>query len=224
MARSRYALIVAGGQGSRMGATVPKQFLSLAGMPILMHTLEAFYHCSSAIHLIAVLPETQISHWESLCADYQFVVPHTVVKGGSSRSASVFNGLLKVAEAFSLVAVHDGVRPLVPSALINLSFEEAERHGSAVASIPLKDSIRKVDGEDSKAVARNDYRLVQTPQTFRTEWLLEAYQRAGEREFSDDASLVEHSGRSVRLIEGHYRNLKVTTPEDLVMANALLKK
>ena len=224
MARSRYALIVAGGQGSRIGAPVPKQFIPVAGQPILMHTLRAFYQCSSAIQIITVLPAAEHARWQTLCAEYAFVVPHTVVAGGTTRSASVQQGLLQVGQEDSLVAVHDGVRPLVSRALIETSFDEAERYGSAVAAVPLKDSIREVREAGSRAVGRANYRLVQTPQTFRTEWLREAYAQAGEQEFSDDASLVEHRGRSVHLIEGHYRNLKVTTPEDLIVADALLKK
>lgn len=224
MARSRYALIVAGGQGSRMQATVPKQFISVAGQPILMHTLLAFHRCSPEIHLFTILPETEVPRWQILCAEYQFTVPHTVVAGGNTRSDSVRNGLQQVKDDDSLVAVHDGVRPLVTPELINQSFIVAEHYGSAVATVPLKDSIREVKGESSEAVARNNYRLVQTPQTFRTEWLREAYARADGQAFSDDASLVEHSGRSIHLIEGHYRNLKITTPEDLIVARALLKK
>ncbi len=224
MARSRYALIVAGGQGRRMQASVPKQFVPVAGLPILMHTLAAFHRCSPAIQLITVLPESETAHWQTLCADYQFAVPHTVVAGGSTRSASVRNGLQHVEEEFSLVAVHDGVRPMVTPELIDQSFEVAEHYGSAVATVPLKDSIREVKGEGSAAATRDNYRIVQTPQTFRTEWLRAAYAEAAEQTFSDDASLVEHSGRSIHLIEGHYRNLKITTPEDLMLAEALLKK
>ena len=224
MARSRYALIVAGGQGRRMQASVPKQFLPVAGLPILMHTLTVFHGCSPTIHLVTVLPEFEINHWHRLCADYQFTVPHTVVTGGTTRSASVGNGLLHVPEEPSLVAVHDGVRPLVTPELINRSFEVAERSGSAVTTVPLKDSIREVRGEGSRAVAREQYRIVQTPQTFRAEWLRAAYAAAAGQAFSDDASLVEHSGRSIHLIDGHYRNLKITTPEDLMVAEALLKK
>lgn len=207
-----------------MQASVPKQFIPVAGQPILMHTLAVFHRCSPEIYLIIALPEGEIARWQTLCADYRFTVPHTVVAGGSTRSASVGNGLQEVEEALSLVAVHDGVRPLVTPELINRSFAEAERYGSAVAAVPLKDSIREVKGESSEAVARNNYRLIQTPQTFRTEWLREAYAQAAGQEFSDDASLIEHSGRSIHLIEGHYRNLKITTPEDLIVAQALLKK
>ncbi len=222
MARSRYALIVAGGQGRRMQASLPKQFIPVAGQPVLMHTLAVFHRCSPAIHLITILPKTEMPRWQTLCAEHRFTVPHTVVAGGSTRSASVRNGLQRVKEEISLVAVHDGVRPLVTLELINRSFAEAECYGSAVATVPLKDSIRKIVGENSEAMVRTDYHLVQTPQTFRTEWLREAYAQVGEQEFSDDASLVEHSGRSIHLIEGHYRNLKITTREDLVVAETLL--
>ncbi len=208
-----------------MQTEVPKQFLPVAGQPILMHTLAVFHRCSPAISLVLVLPEADRARWQTLCADYQFTVPHSVIAGGASRSASVFNGLQAVADAPpSLVAVHDGVRPLVSPELINRSYEAAGQHGSAVAAVSLKDSIRVVEEERNRAADRAAYRLVQTPQTFRTEWLRDAYARAQGQAFSDDASLVEHSGRSIYLIEGDYRNLKITTPEDLMVVQALLKK
>lgn len=225
MARPRYAIIVAGGQGIRMQHHVPKQFIPVAGKPVLMHTLAAFYQCSSAIRIITVLPEAAIKTWENLIEQYAFSVPHQTVAGGDTRSASVAQGLRQIGDPDSLVAVHDGVRPLVSPQLIETSYREAAQWGSAVASVPFKDSIRQMTGKTRNAAcAREQYRLIQTPQTFRTELLREAYEKLGEKTFSDDASVVEYHGHTVYLIEGEYRNIKVTTPEDLVVAEALLSQ
>ena len=224
MALPKYALIVAGGRGTRMQLSTPKQFVPIGGKPMLMRTLEAFHRCLSPIHIIAVLPETEIATWKALCHQHTFSVPHQLVTGGATRSASVYQGMQHIDDHNSLVAVHDGVRPLVTPQLIEEAYRQAECYGSAIASVPLKDSIRKMEGERSKACLRDQYRLIQTPQTFRTEVLWKAYARLGEEVFSDDASLVEHSGHPIHLIEGEYRNLKVTTPEDLIVAEAYWDK
>lgn len=206
-----------------MQRDTPKQFILINGQPVLMHTLRVFYRCSPDIRLITVLPEAEIKVWQALCAQYAFEVPHQTTAGGASRTASVYRGLQLINHQDSLVAVHDGVRPLLTPQLVEKSYQQAERHGSAIASVNLKDSIRHVDGNQSQTCAREQYRLMQTPQTFRTEWLIEAYQSIKEGEvFSDDASVLEHHGRTVHLMEGEYRNIKVTTPEDLIVAEALL--
>ena len=223
MSLPKYAVIVAGGRGVRMKRSTPKQFLPLAGQPVLMHTITAFHHCPLPIEIIVVLPDAEIATWKELCQRYTFKVDHKVVAGGATRSASVYQGLQHVSDGDGLVAVHDGVRPLVTIELIERSFQLAEKHGSAVASVPLKDSIRKVSGSSSESCSREQYRLVQTPQTFRTAWLRKAYEMS-ESVFSDDASLVEHSGPAIHLIEGEYRNIKITTPEDLIVVAALLSK
>lgn len=205
---------------------LPKQFIPIAGKPVLMHTLEAFHRCSSSIRIITVLPEPEINTWNNLCEQYAFSVPHKTVAGGDTRSASVVRGLRQINDPDSLVAVHDGVRPLVSPQLIETSYQEAEQWGNAIASVPLKDSIRQVTGNTNNAAClREQYRLVQTPQTFRTGLLREAYEKAEEGAvFSDDASVVEYHGHAVYLIEGEYQNIKVTTPEDLVVVEALLNQ
>ena len=221
MGLPKHAIIVAGGQGARMQLSIPKQFVLMAGKPLLMHTLQVFDACDLAIRIVVVLPETEMATWAALCRKYAFAVPHEVAAGGENRSASVWQGVKQLGSQEGVVAVHDGVRPLVSPELIKRSFQQAEKHGSAVASVLLKDSIRKVHGADSKACLREQYRLIQTPQTFRVSLLRTAYETATGKVFSDDASLVEHSGHKIHLIEGEYRNLKVTTPEDLTVAAAL---
>ena len=222
MSVGKYVIIVAGGSGSRMRSDVPKQFMLLAGMPVLMHTIKAFYKFSLEIQIILVLPEAEIPTWKALCKKYSFIVPHIIQKGGNSRFQSVKNGLEKI-EHDGLVAVHDGVRPLVSQAVIKNSFETAEKEESAVTAVLLKESIRFIEGKDSKAVDRRNFQLIQTPQTFKVELLKKAYDVEESEVFTDDASVVEAVGRYITLIEGNYENIKITTPEDLVIAECLLK-
>ncbi len=218
----KYAIIVAGGAGTRMKTDLPKQFLMLGKLPVLMHTVEQFYKYSTPLEIIIVLPEYQISFWKSLCNQHKFSIKHTVVKGGKTRCHSVQNGLVLVAEN-SLVAVHDGVRPLVSKQIIAESFLIAEKTGSAITAVTLKDSIRKTDAEKTVSRNRNEYYLVQTPQTFKSALLKKAYSsRELNENFTDDASVFEASQGAVTLIKGDYKNLKITTPEDLIIAQALL--
>ncbi|MGB3586861.1 MAG: 2-C-methyl-D-erythritol 4-phosphate cytidylyltransferase [Tunicatimonas sp.] len=223
LATEQAAVIVAGGQGSRMQSDIPKQFLLLAGKPLLHHTLEAFYRYSASLPIWVVLPEDEHARWANLCRKHHCTVPHQVVSGGACRPQSVKSGVSRLHPENSLVAIHDGVRPLVTSHIIKESFAVAEREGSAIASVPLKDSLRKMSGKGSVAQNRADFRLMQTPQTFRLAWLLEAYQKLDSiDDFSDEASMVEAVGRQVTLFSGDYRNIKVTTPEDMLVAEALL--
>lgn len=216
-----YAVIVAGGKGTRMQQKVPKQFLELNGLPVLMHTLHAFYNYSSHINIILVLPGNELLQWSELCKKYKFNIPHIQVTGGDSRSASVQKGLACIDNPEGLVAIHDGVRPLVEPHTIAQSFAVAARYGNAIAAIPLKESIRKISGKDSQAVNRQEYRLIQTPQTFKVAKIKEAYTKVKEEQ-TDDASIAEKAGQTIHLIEGEYQNIKITTPEDLHVAAALL--
>lgn len=218
----RYAVIVAGGSGSRMQLQLPKQFIPVGGKPVLMHTIERFYALDAAIKVIVVLPADQGAVWERLCQEVGFAVPHQVVTGGHSRFASVRNGLGAI-QGEGLVAVHDGVRPFVSTAIIQKAFEEAAEHGNAVVAVPLKDSIRRLAGGVSGAEDRNAFRLVQTPQCFRLDLLRQAYTQPEEPSFTDDASVVERLGVAIRLVEGSYENIKITTPEDLLWAEAFLQ-
>ena len=220
-----YALIVAGGSGSRMKTSIPKQFLLLNGKPILMHTINAFHSYSENISIILVLPEHELENWEKLCKKHNFKLTLSVVKGGIARTQSVKNGLDNIDDGDTLVAIHDGVRPLVRPEIINASFRLAQIHGCAIASTRLKESLRLVDKDNTKSIDRSRYRSIQTPQTFQTKLIKSAYdQISGGAEFTDDASVAEKSGLKISLFEGSYENIKITTPEDLLFAEAILKK
>jgi 2-C-methyl-D-erythritol 4-phosphate cytidylyltransferase len=218
---NKTALIVAGGSGTRMESNLPKQFLLLAGKPILMHTIEAFYH-SGVNHIILVLPQSQIDFWNQLCQTHQFTIKHQIVAGGASRFESVQNGL-QHCNNNDLVAIHDGVRPFVSKEIILNSFETAAQKGNAVAAVRLKDSIRKVELLSNKNVNRDNYYLIQTPQTFKAQLIKEAYAAQDHINFTDDASVLELNGYAINLIPGDYKNIKITTPEDLLVGEAFLK-
>jgi 2-C-methyl-D-erythritol 4-phosphate cytidylyltransferase len=219
-----YAIIVAGGSGSRMKNDTPKQFLLLDGRPILLRTIEAFIDYSRDITIILVLPFIEVSRWEKICKDFQVTFSIILAGGGASRFQSVKNGLAKIDVDESLVAVHDGVRPLIHPEIIASSFRMAQSHGSAIASTPLKESLRIRFKDHTKATNRTEYRSIQTPQTFRTDLIKAAYKNNDDSlEFTDDASVVEKDGNRIYLFEGSYENIKITTPDDLLFAEAILK-
>ena len=216
-----YALIVAGGMGIRMAASVPKQFLHLLGKPLLMHTLESFKAKDRKI--ILVIPEAFLEEWNQLCTQFKFDLSHLVVKGGNSRFYSVKSGLESIHDD-GWVAIHDGVRPLAGTNLIDSSYQTAKEKGNAVAAIHPTDSLRKkVQGDKTKAVDRDAYYLVQTPQTFKVSEIKSAYSSAPHDQFTDDAGVFESAGGIVNLIEGHSGNIKITTPIDLEIAAAMMK-
>jgi len=222
---TEFAILVAGGSGSRMGNAVPKQFLELAGKPILLHTVEKFLAYSSEIRLVLVLPEADFGRWERLAGQLpETRHPVAVVAGGAARFQSVRNGL-KAVEGDGLVAVHDAVRPLVSVEVIRRTFAAAAEFGNGVAAVAAKDSVRQIgpDGQNT-ALDRATLRLIQTPQTFRISLLKKAFEQPESPLFTDDASVVEAAGFAVHLVEGSYENLKITTPEDLVVAEALLRR
>lgn len=216
-----YAIIVAGGKGTRIQSVLPKQFLPLNGRPILLHTIDAFYDYSHNITVIVVLPEADFKIWDVIIEEHQFKKPVILQKGGSTRFQSVKNGLDKI-EGEGLVAVHDGVRPLVSETIIKHSFQLAAVYKTAVAAVPLKESIREGNEADSKALDRSRYQIIQTPQTFDVSVIKQAYQIKEDESLTDDASVVERSGQTISLFEGSYDNIKITTPEDLIVAEALL--
>jgi 2-C-methyl-D-erythritol 4-phosphate cytidylyltransferase len=221
MNNKEYALIVAGGKGTRIKSRLPKQFLELKGKPILLHTLEAFYRYSEKIEIVLVLPEDDFQIWQTICKKFDFNKPVILQKGGETRFQSVKNGLSKI-EGPGLVAIHDGVRPLVSEDIIGASFRLAAVHQSAVAAVRLKDSIRITDQDNTKAVDRSRFRLIQTPQTFDVDLIKQAYQMKEDASLTDDASVAEKSGLVISLFEGSYENIKITTPEDLIIAEAFL--
>ncbi|UII29013.1 2-C-methyl-D-erythritol 4-phosphate cytidylyltransferase [Fulvivirga maritima] len=224
MNKKEYAIIVAGGKGTRMNSDVPKQFLPLHGKPILMHTLEAFYNYSSDIEIILVLPANDVDTWKNLCIQHSFSTPHHLTIGGSSRFQSVKNGLNSIENTSGLVAIHDGVRPLISTPIIDASFRIAAAHKSAVAAVRLKESIRVTTQDTTEAVDRSLYRLIQTPQTFDLEMIRSAYEIDEVPSLTDDASVAEKAGHKISLFEGSYENIKVTTPEDLIIAEALINR
>ncbi len=221
-----YVIIVAGGKGLRMGGDIPKQFLPIAGLPVLMHTIRRFLAYNRQIKVILVLPVKQQDYWRKLCRDYSFYEPHLVADGGETRFHSVKNGLeLVPSGACSIVAVHDGVRPFASVQTIDRCFDEARRSGAAVPVVPVVETLRHLkSGENgnSETVPRGDYRLVQTPQTFSVSLLKEAYSQPYTDFFTDDASVVESLGRKVSLVEGNRENIKLTTPIDLAVAETLV--
>jgi len=221
----RYAIIVAGGKGERMGDKTPKQFLELAGKPILMHTLEKFQKTIPSIKIILALPENQIDFWEELFHKYeQPAIRHQIVKGGETRFHSVKNALKLVKEK-GIVAIHDGVRPLVSEETIKRCFIEAKSKGNAVPVMNVVDSIRHFSKQTKKseAVSRSCYKIVQTPQCFDSDLILKAYEQEYNNKFTDDATVVEKLDVAINLVEGNKENIKITTTEDLLIAEAFIK-
>jgi 2-C-methyl-D-erythritol 4-phosphate cytidylyltransferase len=216
-----YAIIVAGGKGTRIKSPTPKQFIELHGKPVLLHTLEVFFRYSESIQVILVLPKDDFETWKVICEKYNFRKPIPLQQGGETRFQSVRNGLTRIGDV-GYVAIHDGVRPLVSEEIIRTSFELAKKNQSAIASVPLNESIRMTEGDYTKAMDRSKFFLIQTPQTFQVELLRKAYQQQEDSQFTDDASVVEQAGHKVSLFRGSFTNLKITNQEDLIIAEALL--
>jgi len=216
-----YALIVAGGSGKRMQTETPKQFLELAGKFVLMHTIERFKAFDDSIEIITVLPENQIEYWMSVQEKYSFSIKQTIVKGGAMRFHSVKNGLNFVSE-HGFVAIHDGVRPFVSVDTIKRCFETAEQFGNAIPVVTIAESLRTITNDGNKPIDRQMIRIVQTPQVFNASMIKKAYQQEYKPEFTDDATVLETLGEKINLVEGNRENIKITTPEDLLISNALL--
>lgn len=220
----RIVIIVAGGSGTRMGADIPKQFLPLLGKPILIHTIEAFLAIPSLTEIILVLPASQIPVWFDLCKKHHFEIKHTIVEGGETRFQSVSNGLMKVLDSEALVAIHDGVRPLVSSEVIEKCFQEAEKYGNAIPAIKPSETVRFCKESGTIPVDREKVLLIQTPQVFKSSIIKKCHQTLWQPSFTDDASVVEHAGNQIHIVEGNRENIKITTPQDLLFAEVLLKK
>lgn len=215
-------IIVAGGSGSRMESHTPKQFLSLEGMPVMMHTIHVFYEYDPGIQLVVVIPDAQKDKWIKLCLAHAFDIPHELISGGETRFHSVKNGL-SAASPCDLIAVHDGVRPLVSFDTLDRCFMMASEKGSAIPVLPANESIREGTMEDSRPLDRSRLFLVQTPQVFNALILRSAYKQDYSNEFTDDASVVEKNGFPVQLVLGNRENIKITFPEDLEIASLFLK-
>ncbi|MCF8230585.1 MAG: 2-C-methyl-D-erythritol 4-phosphate cytidylyltransferase [Bacteroidales bacterium] len=222
----KYVIIVAGGKGERMNSSVPKQFLPLNGKPLLMHTMERIYSCDLFDQpVVLVLPSGQINYWQRLCKTFYFNIPHIITEGGETRFHSVKNGLQRIPED-SLVGVHDGVRPLISSDVIINTFSQALKYEAVVPVISLQESLRKIEksGHNNFPVSRDEYVLVQTPQVFKSDLLKNAYQTPFIRSFTDDASVVEHYGYKIHMVEGNRENIKLTTLTDLKWAETYLQQ
>lgn len=219
----KYAVIVAGGSGQRMGAAIPKQFLLLNGKPLLWYSVKAFLDSFEEMHVILVLPANNLSEGESIVADLDAAQRVSIAEGGNTRFHSVQNGLSLVKQP-SVVFVHDGVRCLITTSLIERCYRQALEKGSAVPAVAATDSIRIVAGENNTVAERNDVRIIQTPQTFLSELLLPAFNMAYKDGFTDEATVVEAAGNKVFLVDGEYENIKITRPADLLIAEGILKE
>ena len=218
----KFALIVAGGIGSRMGSRLPKQFIELDGKPILMHTIRAFHHFDVDMELLLVLPESQFSKWKELCTQQQFTIPHRIVPGGEHRFFSVRNGLDAITEE-GIVFIHDGVRPLVSMETLRRCYEGTIEQTNAIPVVPVTESLRESLAEGSRAVDRSKYFHVQTPQTFKVSTIKKAYTLEYREQFTDDASVLEKAGHKIHLVTGNDENIKITRPVDLIIAETLIR-
>ena len=220
-----YVIIVAGGKGLRMGGEIPKQFLPIGGKPVLMRTIERFREYSADLQIILVLPEAQQDYWKELCKEYGFQIEYQLANGGQTRFHSVQNGLALVPDdAEGVVGVHDGVRPFPSIEVIRNCYETAREKKAVIPVIPVVETLRVFSGNSklSKTVPRDEYRLVQTPQTFDIQLLKAANRQPYNDGFTDDASVVESYGHTITLVEGNRENIKITTPYDLVVAEAII--
>lgn len=218
-----YVVIVAGGKGLRMGGDVPKQFLLLGGKPVLMRTIERFHAFDAQLQIILVLPPNQQGYWHELCLAHHFKLPYLLADGGATRFESVRNGLALIPnDAQGVVAVHDGVRPMVSVKVIERCFAMACKAQAVIPVTPVVETLRQImpDGA-SQTVNRDAYRLVQTPQTFDLQLLKQAYQQPYSTAFTDDASVVEALGMQITMVEGNKENIKITTPFDLDVCERL---
>ncbi|WP_341903792.1 2-C-methyl-D-erythritol 4-phosphate cytidylyltransferase [Fluviicola taffensis] len=214
-------IITAGGIGKRMGGSIPKQFLLLNDKPILMHTIERIHAFDTAAELIVTLPVDYLKDWEEMCQKYDFLIKHEVVSGGEERFDSIKNALEKASGDW--IAVHDGVRPFVSKSVLNQLLLEVKSHRAVIPTIPVKESLRLVEGENSAAVPRNHYQIVQTPQVFESKLIKKAYEQKYATAFTDDASVVEAIGARIHLVSGNEENIKITNPIDLSIAGLILK-
>ena len=213
---------MAGGSGSRMNSAIPKQFVELCGKPVIMHSFQVFYDFDPQINFVLVLPEQQIEVWKKLCEKYNFQIPHQIAFGGETRFFSVKNGLKKIIDD-GIVFIHDSIRPLVSVKTIENCLAKTLDKGNALPVIAVSESIRKTNKKGSKAVDRSKYKLVQTPQTFLVSKIKKAYNQPYSEQFTDDASVLENTGETIQLVEGNPENIKITYPQDLIIAEVFMR-
>ena len=220
---NEYVIIVAGGSGSRMNSDIPKQYLMLFNKPILIHTIQRFYDYNSSIKVICCVHKNYIVEVSNMMSHYFSDKKIMITEGGETRFHSVKNGLNQINETESLVAIHDAARPLVSVVTIQKAFESAKTNGSGIPVVSVNESIRLIENNNSKAVNRNDYKIVQTPQCFKTGLIKNAFEVEYNHSFTDDATVFEYSGYKVSLTVGNSENIKITLPNDLVIAESLIK-
>lgn len=218
--KTRNLIIVAGGSGSRMKSEIPKQFIVINNLPIVMHTINLFYQFDKNLNIVLVLPENQIEYWCKLVEKYNFKIKTEIAKGGNTRFESVKSGLAFVKEG--IVGIHDAVRPFVSLQTIQNAYDTAVRLSNAIPVVAPNESLRIIDNISNKHIDRKNIRIVQTPQCFEANLLKNAYNQPYSEVFTDDASVVEKFGASINLTEGNIENIKITTPFDLKIAEVLL--
>lgn len=219
---AQYSVIItAGGIGKRMESVLPKQFIPIHDKPVLMYTIERFYHFDPKCEILVTLPEDWLIYWKNLMVEQDFKIPHRIVEGGEERYNSIKNALSHCSGEY--IIVHDGVRPMVNEDTISRCLHLVRKTGAVIPVLSLKESLRKVEGENTVAVDRSEYMIVQTPQCFKKEIILKAYERDYHTAVTDDACLVEESGVIISTVEGNEENIKITTQADLRYAELLLK-
>jgi 2-C-methyl-D-erythritol 4-phosphate cytidylyltransferase len=206
-----------------MNSETPKQFISIAGLPVIMHTINAFIRFDNTIHVVVVLPEFYFSYWKELCREHHFSYPHILAKGGETRFHSVKNGLASVPDD-NVVAIHDAVRPLVSQKTIEEGFRNVLRFGNAIPVIPVNESMRWREGMKNQPVNRENLVIIQTPQVFEASLIKRAYNRVSSESYTDDATVLEAMGETIHLYEGNRENIKITHPDDLLISEILLKQ
>lgn len=217
----RGVIIVAGGSGRRMGGSLPKQFMMLGNEPILARSINRIHEALPAAEIVVVLPKDHIELWKNIAARFE-VAEHKIACGGEERFHSVLNGLQALSEEVEYIGIHDAVRPLVSKRLIIKLMLEAEKNAAVIPVVAPPDSYRKVEGELSHIIDRSTLRIVQTPQVFQTSILRKAYEQGFSPAFTDDASVVEMAGHKITLVEGERENIKITTPVDMTIAEAII--
>lgn len=220
---NKFAIIVAGGTGSRLGGEIPKQFLLLGGKPLLMHSIETFYKYDPSIHIIVAMHPAYTGKWTELCAESHFMIPHQMAPGGETRFHSVKNALALVSGS-GLVAVHDAARPLATVDLMARTFKEAADHGTAIPCVPVNETVRSVENGGVNLIDRNTLRITQTPEVFDIALLRKAYKQPYRETFTDDGSVLEAMGHPILLVEGEATNMKVTLPGDIEVAEVFVRR
>jgi 2-C-methyl-D-erythritol 4-phosphate cytidylyltransferase len=219
----KYALIVAGGSGKRLQTEIPKQFIYICGKPFILHTIDAFIRADSHIEFIVVINEKFFDYWEKICRKITYASNYKTAIGGPERFHSVKNGLAKIPDSESLVAIHDAVRPFISEKIITKAYKEAEIHGNAIPYVKINDTVRIKNGTFNETFNREQLAIIQTPQCFKTSLIKEAYRQNYDERFTDDAIVLETTGQQIRLIDGDVRNIKITHASDLIIAEAFLK-